>query len=100
MQRVRPDVPPEAIQPHLPRRRPRPRHLKHAPRDPQRRVRRHNLHAGDPLRQLPPLRCRDVSLCAVVDVDVRDLGASDVGQGLGGAEVGEEGAVAGDDVGF
>lgn len=97
---MRPDVSPEAIQPHLPRRRRRPRNLKHAPRDPQRRIRCHNLHAGDPLRHFPPLRCRDVSLCAVMDVDVRDLGASDVGQGFGGAEVGEEGAVTGENVGF
>ena len=33
-------------------------------------------------------------------VDVRDLGAGDVGEGFGGAEVREEGAVAGEDVGF
>lgn len=97
---MRPDIPPKAIKPHLSRRRPRARDFKDAPRDPQRRVRRHDLHAGNPLRQLAPLRRRDVPRCAVVGVDICDLCAGDVGEGFRGAEVSEEGAVAGEDVGF
>lgn len=97
---MRPDIPPEPIQPHRPRRRPRPRRLKHPPRNPQRRIRRHNLDARNPLRHLAPLRRRDVSSRAVAGVGVRNFGAREVGEGFGGAEVGEEGAVAGEDVGF
>lgn len=100
MQRMRPDIPPEAIQPHLPGRRPRARRFKHPPRDPQGRIGRHDLDARDPLRDLSPLRRRDVSLRAVVGVDVGDFGAGEVGEGFGGAEVREEGAVAREDVGF
>ena len=36
----------------------------------------------------------------MVGVDVRDLGTGEVCEGFGGAEVREEGAVAGEDVGF
>lgn len=100
MQTVRPDIPPEPIQPHLPRRRPRARHFENPSRDPQRRIGRHNLDARDPLGHLSPLRGRDVSFRAVAGVDVRDFGAGEVGQGFGGAEVREEGAVAGEYVGF
>lgn len=99
MQRMRPDIPPKAIQPHLPLRRPRARHLKHPPRNPQRRLRRHDLDARHPLRRLPPLRGRHISFLTVC-VEICDLGARDVGERFRGAEVREEGAVAGEDVGF
>lgn len=70
MQRMRPNIPPKPIQPHLRRRRPRARRFKHTSRNPQRRISRHNLHACNPLRCLSPLCCRNVSFRAVVGVDV------------------------------
>ena len=100
MQRMRPDVPPEPLQPNFPSRNPRTRDLKHPARDLQRRIRRHDFHAGDPLRHLPPLLGGDVPLGAVVGVDACELGAGAVGERFGGAQVGEEGAVALQDVGF
>ena len=100
MQRMRPHIPPEPIQPNLAARCPRPRHLKHPTRNPRRCIRRHNLHARNPLRYVSALLGCDVPFRAVVDVDGGDFEAGDVGEGGGGAEVREEGAVALQNVGF
>ena len=90
---MRPHIPPIPIQPHLRRRCPGPSHLKHPAGNPERRIRRHNLHARHPLRHLAPLRRRDVALGAVMEVDIPDFVAGDVGEGFGGAEMREVGAV-------
>ena len=100
MQRMRPHVSPEPIQPHLRRRRSRPRGLKDPTCHPQRCISSHHLHTSHPLCHLASFRGRDVPLLAVVKVDVADLGACDVGEGFRGAEVGEEGAVALEDIGL
>lgn len=100
MQRMRPDIPPVPIQSDLPRRRPGARYLKNAARDPERRIGSHDFDARDPLGHLSPLCCGYVPLLAVVLVDVGDFGPGDVGEGFGRAEVREEGAIAGEDVGF
>lgn len=78
MQSMRPNIPPEPIQPDFPSRRPGARRFKNAPRNPQRRISRYNLDACNPLGYLSPLRCRYVSFRAVVGVDVRDFGAGEV----------------------
>lgn len=104
MQRMRPDIPPEPIQPDLTHRRPRARDLKHARRDAQRRVGRHHLRTSHPLGpvaarlrgQLRPTGER----AAVRGVQFVGLGAGAVGEGFGGAQVREEGAVGGEDVEF
>ena len=96
---MRPDIAPESIQAHLRRRGPRARRLEDPARDPQRRIRRHHFYAGNPLRRLSALGCRQFFTFAD-GVNVADLGTGDVGEGFGGAEVGEEGAVSLEDVGF
>lgn len=100
MQRMRSNIPPKPIQPYLPSRRPRPRNLKHPTRNSQSRVRSHDLHARNPLRQVPSLSGCNVAPCAVVVVDAGDLFAGDVCKRFGGAEVREKGAVALEDVGL
>lgn len=79
MQTMRPDIPPEPIQPHLPRRRSRPRHFKNTPGNPQRRIGRHDLDARNPLRHLSSLRRRYIPLFTAVGVDGRDLGTGEIG---------------------
>ena len=100
MQRMCPHVPPKPIKPHLRRRGPRTRSLKHPARDSERRVRCDDLYARYPLGNFSALGCGDVALFAVEEIDVADLGAGDVGEGFGGAEMREERAVALEDVGF
>ena len=95
-----PHVPPKPIKSHFRRRGPRTGRLKHPTRDPQRRIRRDDLHARDPFRHFSPLGRGDISLLAVEEIDVADLGAGDVGERFGGTEVREERAVALEDVGF
>lgn len=93
MQRMRPDIPPEPIQPNLGSRRPRARHLEHARGHPQRRVRGRHLDAGDPLSDLAAIFSGDLRAgrgVARVLVDCVELGAGFVGEGGRGAEVGEE----------
>ena len=100
MQRMRPHIPPEPIQPHFTGRRPRLRRLEHPARDPERRVRRHHLYACGPFGYFAALGGCDVAFGCVVRVDGGDFEARDIGEGFGGAEVCEEGAVALEDVGF
>ena len=100
MQRMRPHIPPEPIQAHTARRRPRPRHLKHAPRNPQRRIRRHDLHARDHLRRLPSLPCRQIPRRAMPRVDIRDDFPRLVCERRGGEEMRMEGTVARENVMF
>lgn len=103
MQRMRPHVAPEPIQPDLPRRRPRPRQLEDALRHAEPRVGRDDLDARDPLGDFGAQAGGQVAAGCVfgrvaeAGVDEGDLVAGVVGQGFGGAEVGEEGAVAGED---
>lgn len=99
MQRMRPNIPPKAIQPDLRPRRPTPRHLKHAARHTQARIRGDHLHARHQLRELAPLA--RVQLPPVVAVGVVvggvELGgerAGAVGQRVGGGQVRVEVAVA------
>lgn len=91
---MRPNIPPKPIQPDPPPRRPGARSLKHPRRDPERRVRRHHLDRGNPLRRLAAGARRDIALCAVARVDVGDHGAGFIGERFGGAQVREEVAVA------
>lgn len=97
---MRPDIPPEPIQPHLRRRRPRPRHLKHAPRDPQRRLCRHHLDASHQLRKLAALARRQLvpvvpgDVVVVGRVQLRGRHPHAVRQRFGGGERGVEAAVA------
>ena len=97
---MRPHIPPKPIQTHLRRRRSRSRDFKNSTRHPERCIRSDNLDARHPLCQLPTLGGGYVPFFAVVEVDVADFLAGDVGKGFGGAEVCEEGAVALQDVGF
>lgn len=97
---MRPDIPPKPIQANLHTRRPRPGRLKHPRRNSQRRVRRHDLHTGDPLCRLTALARRDVALFRARGVYVCNDGAGLVGEGLGRAQVRREGAVALEDVEF
>lgn len=100
MQRMRPHIPPEAIQPNLPRRRPRTRNLKNPRRNSKRLIRRHNLDTGDPLRNLAALRSCEIALHTSGLVDGVDFCAGDIGKRFCGAQVCEEGAVALQDVGL
>lgn len=100
MQRMRPDIPPVSIQSDLARGRPGARYFENTARDPECRIGSHNFDARNPLGHLSPLCCGHVPLLAVVLVDVGDFGPGEVSEGFGRAEVREEGAVAGQDVGF
>lgn len=99
VERVRPDVPPEAIQPDLGGRRLGASDLEDPRGHPEPRVRRDDLDAGDPLRQLAALAGRQlVALGLVLLVHALRDQADLVREGLGRAEVGVEVAVLGEDV--
>ena len=90
---MRPYIPPKAIQTHLTRGSPGPRRFKHSARYPERRIRRHDLHTGHPLRDLATLGGSYVALRRMIIVDGSNLEAGDVSEGLGGAEMREKGTV-------
>lgn len=93
-----PDIAPEAIQAQATHRCARARGLENALRDAQARVRGHNLDACNPLGGFTALaRGQRFALVGMREVDVGDDGAGAVGERFGGAEVREEGAVAGED---
>jgi len=100
MQCMRPDIPPEPIQPNLLSRRPRPRYLKHPRRDPQADVSRHDLGAGNPLGDLTTQTRADIAFLAMSGVEVAEMGAGTVGQGFGSEEMCVKIAVALEDVEF
>lgn len=96
MQRMRPNIPPEPIKPNLGRGSPRARSLEHPRRHPQPRVRSHNFDARDPLRNFSASFGGDLGPALRVDVILIlsvELEGGPVGEGCGGAEVGEEVAV-------
>ena len=100
MQRVRSNIPPEPIQTHFGSRRSRSRHLKNPARNPQRRIRGHYLHAGNPFSHLAPLDRANVSFVAVVGINISNLLARLVSKCFGSSKMSEEGAVTLQDVGF
>jgi hypothetical protein len=75
MQSMRPQIPPETIQPNLCRRRPRARHLKHPRRDPKPSIRGDDLEAGHPFCKLTTLRgCHTGTILRVCRVEGVGLG--------------------------
>lgn len=99
VERVRPDVPPEAIQPDLGGCRLGAGDLEDPRGHPKPSVRRDDLDAGDPLRQLAALARRQlVALGLVLLVYALRDQADLVRESLGRAEMGVEVAVLGEDV--
>lgn len=75
MQRMRPKIPPEPIQPSFGRCSPRPCNLKHASRDLETSVGGDHLQAGDPFGKLATLLGCDLgSVCGVLGVDLIGFG--------------------------
>ena len=104
MQRMRPNVPPEPIQPNLLTRSFRASNFKHTRRDSEAGVRRHDFSASHPLSELSALPRRKLrargKIPRVLCVDGADLFAGLVGEGYSGAQVGVEVAISSEDVEF
>ena len=94
------NIPPEAVEAHFTACYPCARHFKNTTRHPQCRIGGNNLDASDPLGDFSSIRTADATFFTVFDVNGVDFLAGLVGQGFGGAKVGEEGAVSLEDVGL
>lgn len=100
MQRVCPNISPEAVEAHLSARRTASSYFEYASGDPKRSVSRHHLGAGHPLRSLTSLPLSDTSLLAMLLVHRRNFSSSTIGQCLSCSEMSEEVAVAFENVEF
>lgn len=99
MKRVGADVPPEPVQASLCGCRPGARHLEHACRHSQSRVRRHHLGTCHPFGKLTPLaRRQGRSVFRVLAVYPGRLRAGSVDQGLGCSEMCQEVSVSAQNV--
>ena len=91
MQRMRPNIAPEPIQPDLHRCRPGTSNLKDTRRYPQPNIRGNHLDTGNPLGQLTPLPGRQPwPVIRMLSIQGGDLLSSPIRQRLGRAEMREE----------
>lgn len=90
MQRMRPNISPKPIQPHLPPRRPTSSDFKNSRTNPQPFIRRHDLRTRHPLRNFSPLPLTNLPILPILPINPRHLIARPISQRFRSAQMREK----------